>query len=189
MMENIEKILKDTGAWHDGHTEFRNGFHGNGWLQKDAIVRNPNYLDQVSKLQADLILQEFPGVDSVFGPVTGGAIIASFVAKHLGKEIGVILGKQDPIIFHGMKTPKKGEKVVVVEDIVSSGTDMGRFIKFLKQSKADVLGISVWMNRKGPQIEGVKIISLVESVFKTYSKEECPLCVSGVKIKYKDIRE
>ena len=134
-------------------------------------------------------MREFPEVELIMGPVTGGALIASNVARHLGKEMGIIDGKKDPVVFHDMNIPEAGEKVVMVEDIISSGVDMGRFTRFLKQSGAEILGICVWMNRKGSEIENIKVSSLLETPFKLYQKEECPLCAQGVEIKYKNVRE
>lgn len=182
-------VLRESGAWHEGHTEFRSGFHGSGWLEKDLIVRNPVYLDRICKLQADSLRREFAGVDLIIGPITGGALIASSVARYLGKEIGIILGKQDPILFHSMNVPEKGEEIVIVDDIISSGVDMKRFLGFTSQSGARILGVSVWMNRGNTQIDGTKIVGLMDSGYELYEKERCPICLEGVDLRYRDIRE
>ena len=186
---SIEEIIRTSGCLHEGHTEFRNGLHGNGWLEKDIIVRNPKYLDRVSQLQSQQILKEFPKVDLLLGAITGGAIIVSYVAKHLGTEFGIILGKQNPIVFHGMNIPEKGEKVVLAEDIISSGVDMERFVNFLKQSGTDVIGISVWMNRKDNEIAGIRVIDLLTSPYELYEKENCPLCKDNIPILFSNVRE
>ncbi len=186
---DLEQVLKNSNALHIGHTEFKNGKHGNGWLQKDLIVRNPIFLDEMAKLQADNILKSYPEVSMLLGPVTGGAIVVSHVAKYIGKEFGVILGKQDPVIFHDMNIPIKDDKVVIVEDIISSGTDMGRYINFLKKESINILGVSVWLNRQTDRISEIEVVSLLKNPFKTYEKDTCPLCAGDEKILFKNIRE
>lgn len=188
-MKAPEEIFKKYGALHKGHTEFRNGLHADGWIQKDAIVKNPVALDLLTQHQANHIKEKFSKVDIILGPVTGGALIASSVARHLNKEMGVLLIKQDPIKFHPMNIPNKEEKVIIVEDTISSGVDMIRVINFLKENDIKIAGISVWMNRKGLAVKDITIITLLKNPFSTYSKEDCPLCINGNKLEYADIRE
>ncbi|HLE49213.1 MAG TPA: phosphoribosyltransferase family protein [Patescibacteria group bacterium] len=186
---NTKEIFIKAGAFHKGHVEFKNGMHGDGWLQKDLVVKNPIFLDDVAKLQAEKILESYPNVDLLMGPITGGAIIASHVAKYIHKEFGVILGKQDPVLFHDMNIPTPGDKVVIVEDIISSGTDMKRYLNFFKEKNVEVVGVSTWLNRQENIFNGVKVISLLGNNFNLFPKEECPFCAKGEKIEFVNVRE
>lgn len=189
-MENIEDIFKNSGGCFEGHTVFKNGFHGNGWFEKGFIIRNPILLDQLTRAQADLIKMSFPNTDLLVGPVYSGALLATHVAKHLNLELTITLGKGDEITFHHMYVPAPPRKVVVIEDMIFTGTDVKANVRFLKNKGFDVEGVCVLVNRQPETIEGVKVISVLEKpLFEYYESDKCPLCEKGVEIKYDGVRE
>ncbi len=189
-MNRFEEILRESGGWLEGHTEFKNGYHGNGWVEKGNIIKKPRLLDLVTKFQAEQIADGFSDIDLVIGPVVNGAIVSCFVAKHLDKEFTITLGKKENIEFHRMNVPSPPCRVMLVEDLIFTGTDVSSNIDFIKNAGLDLIGVSVWINRQESKINGVDIISLLEKPpFEFYEKDTCPLCEQNLPIKYKDVRE
>lgn len=190
-MDNLEfiEILKTSGGLMSGHTSFKNGLHGNGWIEKGFIIRKPKVLDRVTHLQAEMVRDSFPEVDLLIGPIVNGSIVASFVAKHLEKEFAITVGKGPEIEFHRMHIPEKGRRVVLIEDLVFTGTDVKDNIKFLTEYGLFVQGVAVWINRQSSNLGGVQVVSLTDSPFEFYPQTECPLCKNGDPVLYSGVRE
>lgn len=188
-MGNLTDLFKNSGGWNEGHTVFKNGFHGNGWIEKGFVIRFPKLLEEVTKEQAELVKEHAPETELIIGPEVNGAIIASHVSRYVDKPFTFTTGKNEEVQFHRMYDPPVGTKVVVIEDLVFNGTDILANIKFLKNKGMEVLGAFVWINRQKYEFDGVKVYRLIEPPFQYYTKEDCPLCKSGVSVKYENIRE
>lgn len=188
-MDTVLEIFKNSGGWMDGHTEFKNGYHGNGWIEKGFIIRKPRLLDAITKFQAEQVRKEFPDVELIVGPVTCGVIVASYVSRHLDQEYMITLGKGDEVEFHRMFTPRIGTKIVLVEDLLFTGVDVISNLKYLKQQQMEVMGVSVWINRRENLLEGTRVISLIEPPFQTFLSTKCPLCECGEELIHRNIRE
>lgn len=181
------EIFEISGALFSGHTEFYNGWHGNGWIEKGLIIRYPNILEEITKRQSEEIKKNFQA-DLIVGAAHNGAIIAGFNARHLNTLFAHTHGKGEEIKFQRMFSPPKGLTVCLVEDLIFSGTDISDHIKFFKKYGLIMSGVSVWINRQGDQTDGIKITSLTKHPFEIY-KNDCPLCGEGVPLMYKNIRE
>lgn len=189
-MKSLLDILGDSGCLKEGHTAFRNGFHGNGWIDKSAIVRNPRILDSVAKLQAEVVTSHFPDVEMLVAPIVDGAILASFIARHLGLEFAMTDKWQDGTKFHKTNVPKPPKRVVFIEDLVFTGESVEYNIEFLRPEGFEILGITAWLNRQVKDLEGLKTVSLLDkSPYDFYSLDKCPLCKLNEPIKYEDVRE
>lgn len=189
-MDSFLELLKQSGGFFEGHTVFKNGFHGNGWIEKGFIIRKPRVLDMVTRYQAEIVARNFPESELIVGPIVNGSIIASFVAKHLDKEFAITVGNDAGVEFHRMYVPKPPKKVVLIEDLIFTGHDIAANVRFLKEKGFGVEGVVVWINRQEDNIDGVKIISLLDKPpFEFYEAKDCPLCLSNTPVKYSDIRE
>jgi orotate phosphoribosyltransferase len=188
-MDTLTEIFKTSGGWNEGHTSFKNGFHGNGWIEKWFVIRFPKLLEEATKAQAKLVKKYAPDVELLIGPEINGSIIASHIGRHLDKTFTITKGKGAEIEFHRMYNPPVGTKVVVIDDLSFSGTDIESNVKFLKDKGMEVLGVFIWINRQKDEFDGVKVYSLIKPPFEYYTKEECPLCKSGIPVKYENIRE
>ncbi len=188
-MNDLAELFKNSGGWMEGHTSFKNGFHGNGWFEKGFIMRNPKLLTIISETQANMIKQHSPDVDYLVGPAICGSILATHIDKYFNKGFVMTTGKGEELIFDRMFIPQKGSKLVITDDLVSSGADIASNVAFLKSKGMEVLGIFVWINRQQDEFDGVKVYSLIEPPFQYYTAENCPLCKSGVPIKYENVRE
>ena len=184
-----EEIFKISGALLEGHTEFYNGKHGNGWIEKGFIIRHPNLLEELSRRQAEQIKKFYPNTNFIVGTAYNGTVVASYVARHLNTLFAHTYGKGQDISFHRMFKPPKGLNLCFVEDLIFSGTDVSDHINFFKNYSLNIQGVSVWVNRQKDIIQETKITSLINTPFRFYEKETCPLCQKKVPIRYLNSRE
>ncbi len=116
----------------------------------------------------------------VAGPATGGIILAYEVAKALG--VKNIFGERE----NGVMTFRRGfkveptDKVLVLEDVVTTGGSVKELIACVKEAGAEVVGVASLVNRSGGRVDfGVPFKSLVNLDITTYQPEDCPMCKEG----------
>lgn len=187
---NLLDILQNAGGWYEGHTSFKNGFHGNGWIEKGFVVKKPKLLELFILEQAKQISNRYPSAELLVGPAVNGAIIASHLLRILNLEFAITYGKGQEIEFHRINIPKKELKVVLIEDLVFTGKDIRDNIEFLKKYGLDVLGVSTWVNRADDLEKDFEVAKLIEvPPFEKYNQTNCPMCKSNQPVKFSNIRE
>lgn len=183
---NLPRLLAERGAFRPGHTAFRNGLHADGWVEKGDVFHDPALLDAVAAAQAASLRAAFPDVTLLVGAPACGAVLASFVARHLGLPVAYVLTGTEPG-WHRMHVPAPGQRVVYVDDLICTGSDARAILAFLRGEGHTVLGVSTWLSRTA--LESERLETLVAAPFQTFRPEECPLCCAGVEIAFRDIRE
>lgn len=186
---DLASSFQRNGGWFSGHTVFRNGSHGDGWLEKGAIIRNTLLLDSVAKRQANGIRSQFPEAELLIGSGECGPIVAAAVARYLKLPLAITVEEGKNLYFHRMHVPAAGRRAVLVDDLIFSGTDVRRHIDLLGTMGIEFLGVSVWVNHQGERMDGVPIHSLMAPPFSVYSEADCPLCRTGVPLAYTEVRE
>ena len=185
----FRSAFEDAQGWMFGHTAFRNGLHGDGWLEKGALVRDPARLNLLLKHQATAIVKHFPQTELIVGIPACGAVVASFVAAHLGLPLALTIPIDDQLEFYRMHLPKPGLKAVIVDDLIFSGNDARAHLRFFESYGLEVLGISAWVSRVGTEITGIPVATLMPVPFQTFQASNCPLCAQAEAIRWQDIRE
>ena len=186
MTPDLPRLLEEQGALRRGHTAFRNGLHADGWTEKGEIVRDPATLDRVAAMQATSLRAAFPEATLLVGAPACGAVLASFVARHLGLPVAYVLTGERPG-WHRMHVPTPGERVVYVDDLICTGTDDRAVLAFLREQGHTVLGVSAWLSRT--RLEGERLATLMAPPFQTFPAAECPLCAAGERLSWRDLRE
>ena len=180
--------LRDLGGVRAGHTVFRNGFHGDGWLEKGVLIRRPDLLDEVARRQAESVRAHFPQTDVLVGASQCGAVLTGFVARHLGAQFA-FTSSVGELAFHRMFVPEAGRKAVFVDDLICSGADLRAHAAFLRAASMTPLGASCWVNRQAGEVAGVRVVPLMPAPFHLYMPGACPLCREGVPVQYQNVRE
>lgn len=177
------QLLEECGGIRRGLTHFRNGLYSNGWIEKGSVFSHPARLDVVAQEQAKTIAQAFPGATLVVGAPACGAVLASFVAQHLGKAVAYLSLHPEPV-WHRMNIPAIPEKVVYVDDLICTGTDARAALAFLRGQGHEVLGVSAWLSRA--EMQGEKLMTLAQAPFRNFAREDLP---AAAKILFEDVRE
>ncbi len=140
----------------------------------------PDYTARLCGMIADHFRKQ--KIQLVAGPTTGGIILAFEVARQLGVR-GIFAekeGAQDRAFRRGF-TVNPGERVLIVDDILTTGSSIGEVMAAAKRLGGEIVGIGVLVDRSEQKIEfGVPLFSCHRSVTKTYSPQDCPLCAVGI---------
>ncbi len=122
-------------------------------------------------------------VETVIGPALGGIIIAYEVARSLGVRSIFAEREEDKMLLRRGFHTKRGERVLVVEDVLTTGASVNEVMELVTSSGSQVIGVAALVDRsRGRAQFGVKTVSLLEMALVDYSPAECPLCQQGLPI-------
>ena len=184
-LEESLKILKETNALIEGHFILSSGLHSSKYVQCAQLMSKPNKAKKICESLASKIKDEFSDFDLILSPAMGGVIIGYELGKILDKQTifservnGVFKLRRDFVI-------KKGDKVLIVEDVITTGKSSIECSKLVITNKAEIVGYACIIDRSNnkSEIKG-KIISQVELNIPTYSKDNLPkdlLSIEAVK--------
>ncbi|MBI1845813.1 MAG: hypothetical protein HY294_14700 [Candidatus Rokubacteria bacterium] len=181
------EILKRTGAYHaNDHVLLPSGQHTTEYIEKTLVTTEPSFTEGLGAVIAKHFAQ-WP-VDLVLSTGPGALILSHCVARaHPSRPIvvygskGLQSGKRRvtlPVEFQ--RLIREGTKVLLIEDLVSSGTTLNLLINLVEQMRAQVIGIGCLWRRTSVELGGKSVFSLVNRDFPTYDPENCPLCRKGV---------
>ena len=175
------KILKETNALIEGHFILSSGLHSSKYVQCAQLMSKPNQAIKICESLAGKIKNEIKDFDLILSPAMGGIIV--------GYEIGKLLNKQT--IFservNGEFTLrrdfkiKKGDKVLIVEDVITTGKSSIECSKLVILNEAIIVGYACIIDRSNGKSEiKRKIVSQVELNIPTYNKENLPKELSSI---------
>ena len=179
------KILRETNALIEGHFILSSGLHSPKYVQCAQLMSKPNQAAKICGSLAKKIVSEFRDFDLILSPAMGGIIV--------GYELGKILKKQT--IFSERVNGefklrrdfqiRKGTKVLIVEDVITTGKSSLECSKLVKENNANIIGYACIIDRSNGKSEiNDKIISQVELDIPTYKKDNLPkelLSIEAVK--------
>ena len=175
----VERIFRDAGVLKEGHFILTSGLHSGLYWEKFRILQYPEYTGQLCALFADHFADHRPTV--VVGPTTGGIILSYETARRLCIR-GVFAEKEgDRRMLRRDFTISPGERVLIVDDILTTGKSVFETIEAVRAQKADIIGIGVLVDRSEVAIDfGAELFSCLKAPTTAYAPEECPLCAAGV---------
>mgnify|MGYP002631397989 CR=1 FL=1 len=145
---DVISIFKEINALLEGHFIYASGRHGNRFLQASRVLQYPEHVSTLCKAIADHFKDAGP--ELVVGPATGGIILAYETARHIGCR-GVFAEKEPDgtmAVKRGFAV-QPGTKVLVVEDIITTGGSVQKTITHLRERGADIIGVGVLIDRSG----------------------------------------
>jgi len=175
--EAVINHLKECGAFLEGHFLLSSGLHSPAYIQCALLLQQPGRAGLVCAALAELWQDESP--DVVVGPALGGILVAYEVGRALGAR-ALFTERVD-----GVMTLRRGfflepnEKVLVTEDIVTTGKSAKEAIEVVRASGATVIGVASIGDRSKENPFDVPFRALIKLDFPTYGAEECPLCAEG----------
>lgn len=189
------EILKRTGAYHaNDHVLLPSGQHTSEYIEKTLVTTEPSFTEGLGAVIAKHFAQ-WP-VDAVLSTGPGALILSHCVARaHPSRPIviygtkGLAGGKRRvtlPVEFQRLM--REGTRVLLIEDLVSSGTTLNLLINLVEQLGAEVVGVGCLWRRTSVELNGKPVFSLVSRDFPTYDPPECPLCKRGVPLNEEFVR-
>lgn len=177
--QEVEGIFRRTGAVLTGHFLLTSGLHSPVYWEKFRILEFPEHAAQLCALMAAHFQGQ--GVEVVAGPTTGGIILAYEVAKQLGVRAIYAEKEGEGRTFRRGFVLRPGEKVLVVDDILTTGKSVREVLDAVKARGGQVVGIGVLVDRAEQDLQlGYPLMSCLRSVTPAYKPEACPLCRQGL---------
>ena len=149
-------ILKRTNALLEGHFVLSSGLHSSKYIQCAKLLSFPLKAEKICKSLASKIKKNFKKIDLILSPAMGGIIIGYEIGKLLKKETIFcerVNGKF--ILRRGFKI-KKGSKVLIIEDVITTGKSSMECVKLIKQSKASLVGFAAIIDRSSKKTLKIK---------------------------------
>ena len=172
-------LLKETGAFMDGHFLLTSGRHSNVYIEKFRVLENPAALNEVCREMAEIV--QGKNVDIVLGAAVGGILISGGVGRHLEKKhifAERINGKME--LRRGFSI-KSGERIVIVEDIITTGGSVFELIDLAEELSAEIVHVVNLVDRSQDGIDfGYPSTALLNLPSKSYKSDDCPLCKQGL---------
>ncbi|HYE80601.1 MAG TPA: orotate phosphoribosyltransferase [Clostridia bacterium] len=176
--KKINDIMEKTGVLQSGHFLLTSGKHSNRYMQCAKIFQHPDISAEISKALAE----KYDGydIDIVIGPAIGGIILAYEVARQL--EVRALFAERENgamTLRRGFEI-KPGSRVLVVEDVITTGGSVKEVIEVVRKVGGEVVGVASVVDRSGGKaLFDVPFKSAIKIEIDTYEPEECPLCKSG----------
>lgn len=175
-------ILRLSGALLEGHFQLSSGRHSNAYVQCAQILQYPWYLDRCCEALAELFMDL--EIDLVIAPAMGGVLISNGVGRALQKRALFTERENGEMMLRRNFQITPGEKVLVVEDVVTTGKSVKEVIKVVQELGGDVVGVGSFIDRSGgePVFGDMEFRALIKLDLETYLPEECPLCKAGEQV-------
>ena len=174
------ELFSESGAFLEGHFVYTSGRHGRQYLEKFRLLERAEYTEPLCRMIAAMF--EASGADLVAAPTTGGIIMAYEVGRVLGIP-GIFCergeGGKGRVFRRGFKV-EPGQKVLVVDDIVTTGGSLEDTFDAVQKLDGEIVGVGVLADRSGGKVEvPYPYFACLEVGFETWAPDECPLCAAG----------
>ena len=174
-------LLRSSGAWLEGHFRLSSGLHSSAYLQCALVLQHPPYAAELG----GAIACEMRGASptAVLSPALGGIVIGHEVARALG--VKAVFAERDG----GRLTLRRGftlepkDRVLVVEDVVTTGVSTRETVDVARASGAAVVGAAAIVDRSDGRAElDVPLVALVSLQVPAWDAAECPMCLQGLPV-------
>lgn len=176
--EKVISILKEAGVLLEGHFLLTSGKHSNRYLQCAKIFKNTKYSEALCKDLAEQFKDK--NIDVVVGPAMGAVIMSYEVSRHLGVPNYFTERENGEMALRRGFEIKPGERILVVEDVITTGGSVKEVIKLLTEMGGEVVGVGSIVDRSNGTADfGVPFSSVIKIEVEAYEADECPLCKEG----------
>ncbi len=148
---DILEIFRSTGALLEGHFILTSGRHSETYFQCAKVLQYPEYLTLFGRILADHF--EDDKIDAVISPAIGGIVIGTEVGRQLGVKTIFTERKDGAMKLRRGFEIEKGERILVVEDVLTTGGSINEVIEIVKENKGKIAGVGVVVDRSGGNIK------------------------------------
>ena len=191
---DIEAIYKESKALLEGHFILSSGNHSNRYLQSAKVLEDPRRAEYLAQALANIIQESNLKIDTVCAPALGGVLAGYELARALGVRSIFVERKEGTMELRRGFEVKKGEKILICEDIITTGGSAMEAANIIESLGAEVVGFASLANRGFCQRVGSSIspkkecklpsdkplFALEDFTFEMYTPDECPMCKAGI---------
>jgi orotate phosphoribosyltransferase len=186
--DRVLDLFTQTGAYLEGHFRLSSGLHSSGYLQSALVLQHPRYAERLGKALATALLDLAQSdlttdlaVGLVISPALGGLIIGHEVARALG--VRFLFTERDADRKMSLRRGfvlSPGERVVVVEDVITTGGSTREVIDIVNAAGALPVAAGSIIDRSGGSADlGIPRVALETLAVPVYEPDRCPLCLKG----------
>jgi orotate phosphoribosyltransferase len=176
--DTVLELFRRVGALLEGHFRLTSGLHSSGYLQCALVLQHPR---EAEACGAAIAQRVFPlGAEVVLSPALGGIVIGQEVARGLGVRAIFAERQNGTLQLRRGFTLEPGEKVLVVEDVLTTGGSTRETIEIARAAGAEVVGAASIIDRSGGQPGlDVPYVALATITVPNYEPDACPMCAAG----------
>ena len=169
-------ILKRTNALLEGHFILSSGLHSSKYIQCAKLLSHPHKAELICKSLANKIRKNFKSIDLILSPAMGGIIIGYEIGKLLKKETIFCERVNGKFALRRGFNIKKNSKVLIIEDVITTGKSSLECVTLIKKSKAKLVGFASIIDRSTKKNLKIKqkIISHLKISVPTYKANQLP---------------
>ena len=179
--KKVMDILGKSRPLLSGHFLLTSGLHSNRYVQCALVLQYPNY----AAFLASEIAKKFGNkkIDAVVSPAIGGIVIGQEVARVLKARSLFAERDEGRLTLRRGFELRNGERVLVVEDVLTTGGSVKEIIKIVRKSGAKLAGVGSIVNRSIKSLNfNAPVHSVVKLKIKTFDSQNCPLCKQGIPV-------
>ena len=181
-MENQERrtleMFKQTGALLEGHFQLTSGLHSPRYLQCALVLQHPQHAEEIGRDLAEPFRNE--QIEAVVAPAIGGIIVAHEAARALGVRALFTERENGTMTMRRGFKLREGERVLVVEDVVTTGGSTRETMEAVRNAGGVVVGAGSVVDRSGGAVDiGVRRVALLTLEVPAFEPGDCPLCREG----------
>ena len=175
----FHRLLEETGALHSGHFLLSSGRHSPQYIQCARLLQYPEHAALVCTALADRF--QSARVEVVVGPAMGGIIVAHEVGRRLGARVLFAERVNGQFSLRRSFDVHPGERVLVVEDVVTTGGSILEVANLVTRAGGVIVGIGALVDRTGGDIAFAwRFEALMALTVPTYANADCPQCAAGL---------
>jgi orotate phosphoribosyltransferase len=179
--DELLDLYRQSGALLEGHFRLTSGLHSPGYLQCALVLQHPRHAEALGRAIADRVRDLRPTV--VLSPALGGVVIGQEVGRALGVRAIFAERQEGKLALRRGFTLDANDRVLVVEDVMTTGGSTRETIEVAKAAGGQVIGTASIVDRSGGTIRfDVPFSSLLDIALPTYEPERCPLCAQGLPV-------
>lgn len=177
--EEIMEVFRRTGVLFEGHFVLTSGRHSAHYLQCAKVQQFPEENAILCRNLAENFRDQ--GITTVIGPAVGAIVMSYEIARNLGARFLFAERENGIMTLRRAFTLEPGERVLVVEDVITTGGSVREVIEVVKKHGAVPVGVGVLVDRSNGRADlGVPVTSLIRFDIETYDPANCPLCEQGI---------
>lgn len=176
---DILEIFRSTGALLEGHFILTSGRHSDTYFQCAKVLQYPEYLTLFSMMIADHF--EDAKIDAVISPAIGGIVVGTDVGRQLGVKTIFTERKEGTMKLRRGFEIEKGERILIVEDVLTTGGSIKEVIEIVKERKGKIAGVGVVVDRSGGSIKLHKDqMAVLEHKTISFAESELPEYLTAI---------
>ncbi len=176
--DRVIEVLKEAGVLLEGHFLLTSGRHSNKYLQCAKIFQNSKYAEELCEDLAQQFKED--NIDVVIGPAMGAVQMAYVVSHHMGTPNYFTERVDGKMVLRRGFSLKEGQRVLIVEDVVTTGGSVKEVMDIVRELKGVVAGVGAIVDRTGGAIDfGVPFKSVISMKVESFDASDCPICKEG----------